>query len=67
MDKKTIKSTETGPVRPEDLPYINAVVRSGETVEIRPGLNDTAKIMKVTRKFIKTGRETDRPKSGKEL
>ena len=67
MEQKTIKSTKTGPVKPEDLPYINAVVRSGETVEIRPGPDCTAKIAKVTRKFIKTGRETDRPKSGKEL
>lgn len=64
---KNIKSTETGPVKLEDLPYINAVVRSGETVEIRPWKNDAARIMKVTRKFIKTGQETDCPKSGKEL
>lgn len=62
-----VKSSETGPVTLEDLPYINAVVRNGETIEIRPGPDDTAKIMKVTRKFIKTGRETDRPKSGKGL
>lgn len=56
MDEKA-----TGPVTVADLPYINNVVRKGETVEIRPGPGDTAKIMQVKRKFINTGRETSRP------
>lgn len=56
-----------GPITPADLPYINAIVRKGETVEIRPGPDNTAKIMEVKRKFVNTGRELDHPKSGKEL
>lgn len=56
-------SAEAGPVRLEDLPYINTVVRRGDTVEIRPGPDSTAKIMEVKRKFIKTGREMGRSKS----
>lgn len=57
MDEKTVKEAGEGPVTAADLPYINAVVRKGETVEIRPGTPDKAKIMEVRRKFLKTGRE----------
>lgn len=53
--------TNEGPVTSADLPRINAVVRSGETVEIRPGPDNTAKIMQVKRKFINTGRGMSRP------
>lgn len=53
--------TNEWPVTASDLPHINAVVRSGETVEIRPGPDNTAKIMQVKRKFINTGREMRRP------
>jgi len=57
MDEKTINSTENGPVTVADLPYINSAVSKGETVEIRPGPDRTAKIMGVKRKFLKPDRK----------
>lgn len=57
MDEKTIKKVDGGPVTVDDLPYINTAVRKGETVEIRPGPDNTAKIMGVKRKFLKPDRK----------
>lgn len=52
MDEKTINAVEC-PVTAEDLPYINAAVRKGRTVEIRPpGKDNRPKIMEVNRKFL---------------
>lgn len=56
MDEKTIKAAD-GPVTAADLQYINAAVSKGETVEIRPGPDRTAKIMGVKRKFLKPDRK----------
>ena len=57
MDEKTVNVNDAGPVTMEDLPYINAAVSKGETVEIRPGPDNTAKIMGVKRKFLKPDRK----------
>lgn len=57
MDEKTIKKVDGGPVTVDDLPYINTAVRKGETVEIRPGPDNTAKIMGVKRKFLNPDRK----------
>lgn len=68
MDENIVKFVENSPVTASDLPYINKSLRMGRTVEIRPPGNDgIPKIMEVNRKFLNTGREMGRPKSGKEL
>lgn len=66
MEEKIVDAG--GPVTAADLTYINKSIRKGRTVEIRPPGNDgIPKIMEVNRKFLNTGREMGRPKSGKEL
>lgn len=57
-DKKPVSVLEPG-----DLPAINTVLAKGDRVEIGPGPNGTVKIMHIKRKFLNTGRETDRPES----
>lgn len=57
IDEKTVNVNDVGPVTVSDLPYINTAVRKGETVEIRPGPDNTAKIMGVKRKFLKPDRK----------
>lgn len=57
IDEKSVNTNDAWPVTAEDLKYINTAVRKGETVEIRPGPDNTAKIMGVKRKFLKPDRK----------
>lgn len=57
IDEKSVNTNDAWPVTAEDLQYINAAVRKGETVEIRPGPDNTAKIMGVKRKFLNPDRK----------
>jgi hypothetical protein len=52
VNERISKEIDGGPVTVADLHRINAVVRKGEAVEIRPGPDNTAKIMQVKRKSI---------------